>query len=52
MNLLKLVGVVAIKLPAAIVKDTITIGGALTENDSQVVKTIEEIDRDIFEEKA
>jgi hypothetical protein len=39
---------VAIKLPCAIVKDTITMGGALIDDRPQTVKTLEQINDDIF----
>jgi hypothetical protein len=49
MNLLKIIGTVAIKLPAAVVKDVITMGDALIDDEPQTVKTMREINEDIFE---
>ena len=42
MGLLKLIMNV-VELPVAVVKDIVTLGGAITEEDSAVVKTAEDI---------
>jgi hypothetical protein len=50
MKLFKLIEDV-VKLPVAVVKDTITLGGTLNgDNEPQTLKTLKDIDEDIFEE--
>lgn len=48
MSAIKLLSVVAIELPCAVVRDVLTLGGGLTDMRAQVPVTIEKLSHEIF----